>query len=256
MVGMSDEAAKAVQEVAKVTGKAIDSVNKSADFLHRLIGQSFEDTLGVFVTDPIRVFRTKKLIDRMNGIQQKMLDRGITDVRTIAPKIILPLLDGMSLEDNPVLEEMWENMMVSAANPKNTTLEKDCISVLGQFTANDALLFGELYSDRIIKRKTIDFKTMKFTDKEESVLKHFSPKQMVSTSDYRMQNFRNLIRYGLFTSTVNEVTVVTNEWHEELSELDSYGNTQSIEVSSHLDEIEFTKFGLELGTRIIAEDAK
>ena len=63
MVGMSDEEAKAAQEVAKAAGKAIDAADKAGGFFARVFGQPIEDTVGVFWGDPIRTRRFERRID-------------------------------------------------------------------------------------------------------------------------------------------------------------------------------------------------
>ena len=61
---MSDEiseTAKATQEVAKTTGKAIEAAEKLGCFVSRLVGEPFEEVSGMF-TDRLRFMRWERLV--------------------------------------------------------------------------------------------------------------------------------------------------------------------------------------------------
>src|SRR4051812_21658114 len=100
---MSDEiseTAKATQEVAKTTGKALDVAEKFGRYLSRLVGEPLEEVSGM-VTDRLRFKRWERglrLIDRYDEIIEGRRLSGSSEVAP--PKFVLPIIEHASLEEN------------------------------------------------------------------------------------------------------------------------------------------------------------
>ena len=143
---MSDEKAKAVQAVAKAVEKGLDSVDKVGGFFSRVFGQPIEDTVGVYWGDNIRAKRIERAIDLTVKVQKKLKDAGIVDIRPITEKIGLPLIENATLEDDPILKEMYANLLFNAINPESSEIDIQYVNTLKALTKGDILLFETIFS--------------------------------------------------------------------------------------------------------------
>jgi len=141
MVGMSDEEAKAVQEVAKATGKGIDAAEKAGGFLNRVLGQPIEDTVGVLWGDKIRARRIERAIDLSVSVQKKLEDAGVVDIRPITEKVGIPLIENATLEGDPDVQDMYANLLFNAINPASGEIDIQFVKTIENLTSVDILLF-------------------------------------------------------------------------------------------------------------------
>ncbi len=137
------EGAKAVQEVAKTTGKALDTAQAGGAFLARMLGTVPEDVVGLLGGDLLRQYR----IRNWHKIGQKTFDkldrRGVEQMEPLSAKVIVPLLEAASTESDETLQEMWANLLANAMDPnKDTSLQSVFVETLKQFEPIDALVLG------------------------------------------------------------------------------------------------------------------
>ena len=110
------ETAKAVQEVAKTTGKAIDAGKEFGGFISRYIAGSIEQGMGIF-EDKLKYIRWERQVRFMRRANQLMKQLGLTQpTRPIPLKLALPLFEAASLEDDDYLQDLWARLLVNAAN--------------------------------------------------------------------------------------------------------------------------------------------
>ena len=112
-----DEIPKAVGEVAKASGKAIDLTTKVGSFISKIFGPASEQ-LGGVVEDWAKYFRAKNLLaisDRVEAIRAKRNQSG--KPLTINPSLGIPLLEAASIAEDDVLRDMWAELISSATDP-------------------------------------------------------------------------------------------------------------------------------------------
>ncbi len=136
------ETAKAVQEVAKTTGKALDAAQAGGAYLARMLGTVLEDAVGLLGGDLLRQYR----IRNWHRISQKTFDkldqRGVEQVEPLSAKVIVPLLEAASNESDETLQDMWASLLANAMDPnKDTSLQRIFIDTLGQMEPVDVLIF-------------------------------------------------------------------------------------------------------------------
>lgn len=141
------ESAKAVQEVAKTTSKAIGALEQFGGFISNYIGGSIEQAMGLF-EDKLKYMRWERQVHLMQRAEQLMKDVGLAQpTRSIPLKLALPLFEAASLEDDDDLQDLWARLLVNGANGNSrVTLKRAYISILEQLTAFDASLLMRLYS--------------------------------------------------------------------------------------------------------------
>src|ERR1700682_4242978 len=98
--------------VAKIVGKMADPV---IGLLQKVAGPA-ADEIGLTLKDSVRVYRAQ----RAYRLAEKLTDfcerKGIQPQR-IPLRILLPVLDAASVEDDETLHSMWANILSAAAIP-------------------------------------------------------------------------------------------------------------------------------------------
>jgi hypothetical protein len=116
-----EESAKAVQETAKATGKAIDAGRELGGFLRAVFGGSLEQ-LGGMLEDSLlmrRGVRRLRLIQRYNEMRIEMgLPPNAT--KPVSLKFGLPLIEAATLEDDDILQDMYARLLANATDPTST----------------------------------------------------------------------------------------------------------------------------------------
>ena len=141
------EESKAVQEVAKTAGKAIDAGTKFGDFISTFISGSLEQGMGIF-EDKLKYLRwenQQRLMIRAADFMNKAKLDGPTKVLPL--KIAVPFFQGASLEDNNEIQDLWAQLLVNASNEKSgIELKRIYIDILERLTSSQAKILEILYS--------------------------------------------------------------------------------------------------------------
>ena len=165
-IDAATETAKAIQEVAKASGKAIDSARDVGGFLDRIFGRAIEDTIGVYWTDKIAVKRVEasiynweQLVSLLEKAKRRLEEKGIGETRAIPPKVALPLLEYATIEHEDDLHTLWANLLATGMDAREDAIHRKYVTTLGEMTADDAnvlaLMFTEAEDERS-KTETID----------------------------------------------------------------------------------------------------
>lgn len=138
---MLDEEAKAVQEVAKTTGKAIDLFCSAGGFLDDVFGDSLRQFGGV-ISDRFRYVRYRHLLSIVDKVQQ-IHGRRAVDGKwlPVPPQFVLPLLDGASSEAEPTVQDLWAGLIANATDPTRALhIKKVFLEILRGLEPLDAKL--------------------------------------------------------------------------------------------------------------------
>jgi hypothetical protein len=148
---MLDEEARAVQEVAKVTGKAIDLVRSAGGLLDDVFGETLRQ-LGGTAADWSRYFRFRNFLfvaDKAKAV----LDRRQITAKTLSipPQFALPLLDGASLETEAEIQQLWAGLIANAVDPGRAfRIKKVFLEILRGLEPLDARIM-EFLSDTTLE---------------------------------------------------------------------------------------------------------
>jgi hypothetical protein len=151
---MIKESAKAAQEIAKATGKAIDAGQNVGGWLDRIFGRAIEDTIGRYWTDRIAarrveaaIFDWERLTTLLHNVDKKLQNKGVRTTRTLAPKIALPLLEHATMENEDDLHVLWENLLAAALDPAESEIKRTYVSALAELSASDAHVLHKMYAE-------------------------------------------------------------------------------------------------------------
>lgn len=138
---MSDpasESAKAAQEIAKASAKAIDAAREAGGFIAKFIQGPLEQAAGIW-TDKLKYVRWEQQIDLMNRANAKMAEVGLDNPSQPLPlKLAIPILQEGSMEDEEFLRDRWANLLVNAANGNSgVKVQPMFVSMLKDMTSLD-----------------------------------------------------------------------------------------------------------------------
>src|ERR1039458_3411347 len=96
--------------------------------------------------DEIRRYRYARQLECLKKAEQMAKDAGFTP-KAVPIKLLFPLLEGASLEENEDLHTMWAALLANAASPDNTVeVRPGFISVLRQMSPDEAALLNWMVS--------------------------------------------------------------------------------------------------------------
>ena len=111
---------------------------KTGDILSNLL----DGSLGM----KVKLWRYKRIIETILKARQYLLDKGINP-KAVPLKILHPLLESASLEDNGDMQGIWAALLANAADPKNSNdIHSSYIDILKQLTPIEAKLLDTYYS--------------------------------------------------------------------------------------------------------------
>ena len=109
------ETAKAVQEVSKATGKAVDASREFGGFISRFIAGPLEQGVGIF-EDRLRYMRWERQTRLMVRANEYMSSLGVSGpTKSIPLKFAVPLFQAASLEDDDYIQDLWARLLVNVS---------------------------------------------------------------------------------------------------------------------------------------------
>lgn len=148
------ESAKAIQEVAKTGGKAIDAGRDVGGFLDRIFGRAIEDTVGLLWTDRIAAKRVEAAIYNWERLEQlihktkkRLQKKGILETKAIPPKVALPLLEYATVEHEDDLHTLWANLLTSGLDAGEEDIHRKYVTTLAEMTADDAFVLSAMFRE-------------------------------------------------------------------------------------------------------------
>jgi Abortive infection alpha len=152
----AEEIAKAVQSVAKFGDKALETSQKVGGFFARVFKEPIQEVSGM-VTDRLRYVRWQRLVAMSDEVNRMLSDRGVTDTRSVPPKLALPILEESSLEHDPGLQQLWNHLLANAMNPKfNGELRYGFVDMIKNITGVEARILSNFYEILSRENRTAD----------------------------------------------------------------------------------------------------
>lgn len=145
------ETAKATQEVAKTTGKALDAATSLAGFFNEIFGEPIKNTVGLLWTDRVVAKRLEASIYSWERAEELFLnaklrlqEKGVTELKAIPPKIALPLLENATIENEESLQTLWANLLATSLDANQSEIERKYINTLSEMSGLDAEVFADM----------------------------------------------------------------------------------------------------------------
>ncbi|MGA2468981.1 MAG: DUF4393 domain-containing protein [Thermodesulfobacteriota bacterium] len=139
---MSEEA-KAVQEIAKTTGKFVELFEKVGAFMSKVIGGASEQVGGI-LEDWTRYYRYKNLLtirDKVDALHHRRRIEGKTI--PIPLRAAIPMLEAASLEQDTTLQDVWARLIANSMDPNfSEALHPSYIEIIKQMSSDEALILN------------------------------------------------------------------------------------------------------------------
>jgi hypothetical protein len=233
------ESAKAVREVAKVGGKAIDAGREAGGWLNRIFGKGIEDAVGLHWSDRITarrieaaIYNWERLVELLNKVERRLKDKGITAIHAVPPKIALPIIENATIEDDDDLHTLWANLLSTALDASAEQVHKKYVSTLAELTGQDALLLLEIYDEwtKVDKTKLFEHSTLKYGPSVDGIASHDAV------------SIISLNRLGLIFPAFTEFETYEPGWHDNrYGELGPYRDR--VRMYGDLEVVTITAFG-------------
>jgi hypothetical protein len=233
------ETAKATQEVAKTTSKAIDATQALGKFVAKIIGQPLEISVGI-LTDKLQFMRWERqlsLLEKCNNLmKRKELDH---NYKTVPLKIVIPIMENASLEEDDYLQQLWANLLVSALDPKVPEPRAIYISIIKDLEPSDAKVLNKIYNS-FIKQERLH--------KERYKNRTFEKDEVLSTIFYtKKTELRNEIDLTDFELNSTLDSLARNrliEFYFEDTEIETNDGTYWVSEYCGYDKVAITALGI------------
>lgn len=134
------EIIKAAPEIAK-GAEALAAAIPLTPIIKAILGPA-ADELGQRFGDRVRLYRYGRSLDMLKKAEKMAKDAGFTP-KAVPIKLLFPLLEGASFEENEDLHTMWAALLANAASPENAgKVEASFIAILKQISPEEARLLN------------------------------------------------------------------------------------------------------------------
>lgn len=125
-------------------GAALAGVLKFTDVIKAMLGPATAEIAERF-RDDIRRYRYGRQLECLKKAEQMAKGAGFTP-KAVPIKLLFPLLEGASLEENEDLHTMWAALLANASSPTSCdTVRPGFVAILKQMSPDEAALFKWFY---------------------------------------------------------------------------------------------------------------
>jgi hypothetical protein len=140
MIPITDEQAKAAQEVAKTAGKALDLISGAAEHIATAFGDVPANLVGVAGGDWLSAVRVRNLA-KLKTNTDKLLEGIAKERRTEpAPSIVIPLLEAAGEETRDILQGLWAALLANCMTDGGIRVRGRYIGIIRQLDPADAVV--------------------------------------------------------------------------------------------------------------------
>ena len=143
---MSDyESLKHLPEIAKVVTPVAAAIPFTG-ILKRMLGPAADEVAERF-RDEVRIYRYGRQLECLKKAEKMAMDAGFTP-KAVPIKILFPLLEGASLEEDETLHTMWAALLANASSDMAEIVRPSFISILKEMAPDEARLLSEVARKR------------------------------------------------------------------------------------------------------------
>src|SRR6266571_4175970 len=141
----ANEIVKHAPEIAKAA-TAVAAAVPFTSIVKRMLGPA-ADELAEMWRDQVRLYRYERQLKCVEKAERMAQEAGFTP-QAVPPKILFPLLEGASFEDNEDLHTMWAALLANAASPGGQDAVKPgLIAILKQMSHDEAALLNWVFDE-------------------------------------------------------------------------------------------------------------
>jgi hypothetical protein len=138
------ESSKAVQEVAKAAGKAIDLTGDLGAYLGKVVGGVPGDLVGLLGGDYLGQVRLRNL-DNCVRKTKKIIEGRKAETEAVSLSIAVPLLRAAENESREELQDLWARLLANAMDrTRGNDIRPEFIETLTHFHPLDAVILQKI----------------------------------------------------------------------------------------------------------------
>ncbi len=185
-----------------ISSKAIEKgLDAAKGFLSKLIGPAVEET-GLLLKDHVAMWRFGNQVKMLNKARAKCEKHGISP-KQISPKLLVPLLEGASLEEDEEMQDKWANMLTNMVDPDQNLQNHVFPYILGQLSKLEFEFLEQSFLD--FKNKDEEYlmrfrEGMAYREEPISLETYLEESSMVDSKRVPDYLLSNLVRLGLIIS--------------------------------------------------------
>jgi hypothetical protein len=111
----------------------------------KLTGPAAEE-YGLMWQDSLKMRRTKRLVKCLAQTKRMLEEAGLSG-ESVPDKLLLPIFDGMSLEDDNNLHDMWAALLANASRQESEAMNPGFPAILRQMSPAEAVLLNWIFDD-------------------------------------------------------------------------------------------------------------
>jgi len=139
---------KAAPAIAK-GAEALAAAIPFTAIVKRMLGPA-ADELAEMWRDQVRLYRYGRSLSMLKNAEKMAQEAGFTP-QAVPIKLLFPLLEGASLEENEDLHDMWAALLANAASPENAkAVRSGFIGTLRQMEPDEAHLLNFIYNRHVL----------------------------------------------------------------------------------------------------------
>lgn len=144
-MSLSDEEAKAVQEIAKTISNYEPALRELGGFFGMVLGRPAEQ-VGGLVGDLFSALRIELALRFKRRVDRMMTEQGLDGPKEpVAIGVVYPLLEAASLEEEDDIQEMFAQLLVNAVSAhSDMAILKSFVSVLKTMSSLEAHILTKL----------------------------------------------------------------------------------------------------------------
>lgn len=198
-----------------ITSTALEKgIDLAKDFLDKLIIPAVEET-GLLLKDKVTLWKFKNQVRILNKAKDYCEKNNISP-KTISLKLLCPLLDNASLEEEEELQDKWaillSNLVDSDQNIENHVFPY----ILGQISTNEFLFLEKVYNDKRERVKKLNQELETFKKEKPELEK--TRQQEVDLIDQEIERIKAEGKHS-FSSEIWELQKVKREKEWKLNSL-------------------------------------
>jgi hypothetical protein len=114
------------------------------DFLQKVITPTLEE-VGLLMSDQVKLWRFKNQVNIVIKAERFLKEKGVK-TKKVSLKVLAPLLEGASMEEDETLQEKWAALLANTVT-EGTDLETTLFAhILSQMSSLDCKILSDIYS--------------------------------------------------------------------------------------------------------------
>lgn len=187
-----NEPAKAAEEIARATGKAIDGLRETGAFFKQVFGESVVDGVGL-LADKLKYYRIEKAALLAKKTEARLRERGVKATVPLPPKLGIAIIENATVEDNDELHTLWSKLLANAMDEKTSHQVRHIhASLLKEMEPLDVAILSTVATEKVTNSPEIELSKVHFS-RDKMVEEFKVPKETIELS------LLNLMRLGCIT---------------------------------------------------------